>query len=54
MRRYFPDPDAFRAAAADADVIPVFRQLLADRLTPVSAFQLLAGDGQAGGGAAGP
>jgi anthranilate synthase component 1 len=43
MRRYFPDPEAFRAAAADADVVPVYRQLLADRLTPVSAFQLLAG-----------
>jgi anthranilate synthase component 1 len=50
MRRYFPDPEAFRAAAADADVIPVYRQLLADRLTPVSAFQLLAGDGNAARG----
>lgn len=42
MRRYFPDIDTFRAAAQSADVVPVYRQLLADRLTPVSAFELLA------------
>jgi anthranilate synthase component I len=41
MRRYFPDPQEFRAAAANADVVPVYRQLLADRLTPVSAFEVL-------------
>ncbi len=44
MRRYFPDIDTFRAAAQRADVVPVYRQLLADRLTPVSAFELLAKD----------
>src|SRR5688572_5887435 len=44
MRRYFPDIEAFRAAAKDADVVPVYRQLLADRLTPVSAFQVLGRD----------
>ncbi|HEY2588020.1 MAG TPA: anthranilate synthase component I [Tepidisphaeraceae bacterium] len=45
MRRYFPDFDGFRAAAAtDAQIIPVYRQLLADRLTPVSAFQVLGRD----------
>jgi anthranilate synthase component 1 len=42
MRRYFPDIDTFKASARFADVIPVYRQLLADRLTPVSAFELLA------------
>src|SRR5215218_2498384 len=42
MRRYFPDIDTFRAAAQSADLVPVYRQLLADRLTPVSAFELLA------------
>jgi anthranilate synthase component I len=42
MRRYFPDIDTFRAAAQAADVVPVYRQLLGDRLTPVSAFELLA------------
>src|SRR3954470_16279559 len=40
MRRYFPDFDTFAAAAQAADVVPVYRQLLADRLTPVSAFKL--------------
>ena len=44
MRRYFPDIDTFRAAAQSADVVPVYRQLLADRLTPVSAFELLSKD----------
>jgi anthranilate synthase component I len=45
MRRYFPDSDGFRAAAATgAQIIPVYRQLLADRLTPVSAFQVLGRD----------
>src|SRR5437763_562544 len=41
MRRYFPDIEQFKLAAKDAEVIPVYRQLLADRLTPVSAFEVL-------------
>jgi anthranilate synthase component I len=47
MRRYFPDIDTFGAVARGAgsaegpQIIPVYRQLLADRLTPVSAFQVL-------------
>ena len=41
MRRYFPDFEQFRYAAQDAEVIPVYRQLLADRLTPVTAFEVL-------------
>jgi anthranilate synthase component 1 len=41
MRRYFPDFSAFSAAAEKAQIIPVYRQLLADRLTPVSAFEVL-------------
>src|SRR5690348_7648145 len=41
MRRYFPDLEPFKLAATDADVIPVYRQLLGDRLTPVSAFEVL-------------
>src|SRR3954468_8972136 len=44
MRRYFPDPEQFAAAARDADIVPVYRQLLADRLTPVSAFEVLGRD----------
>jgi anthranilate synthase component I len=41
MRRYFPDFEEFRAAATTAKIVPVYRQLLADRLTPVSAFEVL-------------
>src|SRR5256714_3900440 len=44
MRRYFPDFEGFAAAAEGADIIPVYRQLLADRLTPVSAFEVLGRD----------
>src|SRR4051794_37858140 len=44
MRRYFPDIDTFTAAAASADIVPVYRQLLGDRLTPVSAFEVLGRD----------
>ncbi|HEX8913238.1 MAG TPA: anthranilate synthase component I [Humisphaera sp.] len=47
MRRYFPDQDAFRTAAETHDIVPVYRQLLADRLTPVSAFQVLGRDDHA-------
>ena len=43
MRRYFPDIEQFKAAAKDAEVIPVYRQLLADRVTPVGAFEVLGG-----------
>src|ERR1700722_1306962 len=43
MPRYFPDFDEFQAAAGDGGIVPVFRQLLADRLTPVTAFELLDG-----------
>ena len=41
MPRYFPDLDGFLAAAKGADVVPVYRQLLSDHLTPVTAFELL-------------
>jgi anthranilate synthase component 1 len=42
MPRYFPDLEQFaRITAKGAEVIPVYRQLLADRLTPVTAFELL-------------
>ena len=40
--RYFPTFDEFSAiAATGAKIIPVYRQLLADRLTPVTAFEVL-------------
>src|SRR6266702_5912730 len=47
MRRYFPDLQTFSASAPNADVIPVYRQLLGDRLTPVSAFEVLGRDAHA-------
>ena len=47
MRRYFPDLQAFLSAATGAQIIPIYRQLLADRLTPVSAFEVLGRDANA-------
>jgi anthranilate synthase component 1 len=44
MRRCFPEYDEFASAAREAQIIPVYRQLLADSLTPVSAFQVLGRD----------
>src|SRR5215211_3290398 len=45
MRRYFPDLESFTATAkAGAEIVPVYRQLLADRLTPVTAFEVLGRD----------
>src|SRR5471032_1017168 len=44
MRRYFPDIPTFSSSAKDADIIPVYRQLLADHLTPVTAFEVLGRD----------
>ena len=45
MRRYFPDFETFaRIANEGAEIVPVYRQLLADRLTPVSAFEVLGRD----------
>src|ERR1700689_1375701 len=41
MRRYFPNFSAFSDAAKTAQIVPVYRQLLSDRLTPVGAFDLL-------------
>src|SRR5947207_5980283 len=41
MPRYFPNLDEFHAIARSADLVPVYRQLLADHLTPVTAFELL-------------
>jgi anthranilate synthase component 1 len=48
MPRYFPDFAEFeRAIAGGAQVVPIWRQLLADRLTPVTAFELLGDAGHA-------
>lgn len=44
MARYFPSFDQFVASARDHDMVSVYRQLLADRLTPVTAFEVLGRD----------
>jgi anthranilate synthase component I len=41
MRRYFPLFPEFATAAKTAQIIPVYRQLLADHLTPVTALEVL-------------
>lgn len=38
MPRYLPDFETFGRMAAQGDLVPVYRQLVADTLTPVSAF----------------
>ncbi len=47
MRQYFPDIESFRTAARQHDLIPVYRQLLGDHLTPVTAFEVLGRDDHA-------
>ena len=42
---YSPSPDEFRALAAAGNLIPVYREILADMETPVSAFRKI-DDGQ--------
>src|SRR3954469_14751325 len=47
MPKYFPDPHAFGEAADKYDLVPVYRQLLGDHLTPVTAFEVLGRDDHA-------
>src|SRR4051812_7409366 len=47
MPKYFPDPHAFGDAADRFDLVPVYRQLLGDHLTPVTAFEVLGRDDHA-------
>jgi anthranilate synthase component 1 len=47
MPRYSPDFDRFGELARDHDVVPIHRQLLADRVTPVTAFEVLGRDDHA-------
>jgi len=42
MKHYYPDFDEFLKLSEKGDTIPVYRQLLADALTPVMAYQRLA------------
>src|SRR3954470_17535629 len=48
MRQYFPSPEQFQAIAKEGfELIPVYRQLLGDHLTPVTAFEVLGRDAHA-------
>jgi len=38
MNQYLPDFETFRALAPTCDLVPVYRQLVSDTLTPVSAY----------------
>jgi len=42
MKHYYPNFDEFLGLAERGNTIPVYRQLLADALTPVTAYQRLA------------
>jgi len=42
-----PGRDEFLKIARQGSLIPVYREILADRITPVSAFEKIAGDGGA-------
>ena len=42
MKHYYPTFDEFLALSEQGNTIPVYRELLADALTPVSAYQRLA------------
>src|SRR4030095_6405900 len=45
--RYTPDFDAFRELAKQGNLVPVFREILADLETPVSAFKKIDSGGDA-------
>src|SRR6266550_5870084 len=48
MPRYFPTFEQFQAIASEGfELIPVYRQLLGDHLTPVTAFEVLGRDAHA-------
>ena len=47
MPKYFPDPHVFGDIADKFDLVPVYRQLLGDHLTPVTAFEVLGRDDHA-------
>ncbi len=38
MGHHYPDLDSFRTLARDADLVPVYRRLTSDALSPVTAF----------------
>src|SRR5205085_6988908 len=38
MSQFFPDFESFQRLAGKSDLVPVYRQLVSDTLTPVSAY----------------
>ena len=44
MSSYVPDKDAFLGLAKKGNIVPVYREILADMETPVSAYLKIAGD----------
>ena len=42
--KHLPEFEAFRKLAKDVDLVPVYRQLTSDTLTPVQAYAKLKGD----------
>ena len=44
--QYFPDRSRFETLSRSANTVPVYFQLLSDRLTPVSSFTRLTGDSE--------
>ncbi|OQY99396.1 MAG: anthranilate synthase component I [Candidatus Brocadia sp. UTAMX2] len=46
-KRYYPDYEEFKQLAVRGNLVPVYRQLFADALTPVSAFQKISDTGKA-------
>ncbi|OYP36456.1 anthranilate synthase component I [Rhodopirellula sp. MGV] len=49
---HHPTPNAFAALATEYDFVPVYRRLLSDALTPVTAFRRLDSSSKTGGGGA--
>ena len=43
MKHYYPNFDEFKRLVAEGNTIPVHRQLMADALTPVTAYRRLSG-----------
>lgn len=52
LSMHHPTPNAFAALATEYDFVPVYRRLLSDALTPVTAFRRLDSSSKTGGGGA--
>ena len=45
MTRYYPQADEFERLASEGRLVPIYRQLLSDTLTPVSAYRCISREG---------